>query len=589
MTEPFDRSKPSPIEQILQLRSHSPGSVVRVNQASDLQARTYVETGLEARLISHVRAESPHLLLLTGSAGGGKSALIENLRRAAADQFECIIEDATHADTPTSGHAALFAALFEPFADGSAAPPGRTRLVAANIGLLIALFDDLRRQPGTFSYAELEHQIFWRLGLIDIEPPPAPWRLTIVNLDDRPTAGQGGLFLQMLRALDPERPDGVLGGAERCGTCTVAAWCPVMANARLASSTASEALGNLAAGASLERGRQYPPRALWDVAARLVTGDDDFDAYDDPCDAAAQACADGDREFVAHRLLPTVLFSAGGDLGQRIAALDPSLRPSEAGHQFLTAAAIRPELAAEELRQLAAGGGDAYLTAAAHIAELDGDTHRAARAGLAAQYLRDPKAWPIHDEAAEAFVATLGEYTTFPDGQGEFPALNELRDTVEKAIAQLFGELVGESVAYVPVEAYDPRDSSLVFARIDLARDSSAFHLPVDDRLSRNPEGTKLVGFQPLEIPVRIAGVRVPVSLPAYRLLQKAAHRAAPAAPEAERFHPLRRAVEALARQAAATDADLLVKEPGRRRLYEVRTAAPLGGGAAVVTVRQVP
>lgn len=588
MTEPFDRSTASPIAQVLQLRSHAPGSVVRVNQASALQTRTYVKTGLEARLLDHVRAERPHLLLLTGSAGGGKSALIERLRATAAGDFESIVEDATHADTPTSGHTALFAALFQPFRDGSPAPEGQTRLVAANIGLLIALFDDLRRQPGPYDYAQLEHHIFWQLGLSDDRPHPVGWRLTIVNLDDRPTTGPGGLFREMLRTFDPQRPDGVLGGAQRCATCAVTAWCPVLANARIASTQAVESLDALAAGASLERGRQYPPRALWDLAARLVTGGDSFDAYEDPCDAVAEASATGDREFVAQRLLPTVLFSTKGEVGHRISLLDPSLKPTEGAHQFLTAAAIRPELAADEIRRLEGPGG-AYGTGAAHVAELDVGTHVAARAGLAAQYLWSADAWPIHDEDSHAFAATLDEYTAFPQGRQDFPALNALRDTVEKAIAQLFGELVGDSVAYVPVEAYDPRDSSLIFARVDLSHDAESFRIPENERFSRNREGANLVGFKPLEITVNIAGVRVPLTLPAYRLLRKAAHRAAPAAPEAERFHPLRRAVEALARKAAAGEADLLLKEPGKRRLYEVRTAAPLGGGAATVTVRQVP
>src|SRR5262249_39677060 len=154
---------------------------------------------------------------------------------------------------------------------------GKPRLIAMNTGMVIRFFDQL---PDSHGYTALEAGIREQLEL----PPSAgdarslAGRVLVVNLDQRPTAGGGGLlFSRMLEKLDPGRDDGIMAGAPRCETCRVRDWCFVRTNSSIVSSQpARAALDAAAAQLAMDRARYLQPRALWDLAASLATGDEPF-------------------------------------------------------------------------------------------------------------------------------------------------------------------------------------------------------------------------------------------------------------------------------------------------------------------------
>src|SRR5207249_3567346 len=90
---PFDRSLPSPIADVLELRASSRDSVVVPGELTPVQQRMRVKSGIGDAILAAVRGDDPPaLVLISGSAGGGKSLEISALAAVAAGEFECVIE-----------------------------------------------------------------------------------------------------------------------------------------------------------------------------------------------------------------------------------------------------------------------------------------------------------------------------------------------------------------------------------------------------------------------------------------------------------------------------------------------------------------
>jgi hypothetical protein len=585
---PFDRSIESPIARIRDLRSRAPGSVVAVAGMNELQQDAFVPSETERLLLELAASDAcPDLLLISGSAGSGKSALIDRLVSAQPERFEIVVQDATHSDSPSETQATTLVRFFEPFRDGVAGPPQRPRLIAANIGLLLAFFAGLRGADTANSFTDLEAVLKHRLGVGTSPVPSVPWEVAVLNLDLRPTAGTGGLLTGMLRIADFGNADGLVAGAPRCATCEVRNWCPVRTNSVLASHAQAAAVDHLASRAAAERGRHDSPRQLWDFVARLLCGDDPFDDRDDPCDAVADAAERGDREWVWERLLPRTLFRSGGDLGARIARLDPSLQPSSQAHRMLAGAGIRPPADAARLLELDSGDAAALATGAEHLASGDVEAPDAGRALVAAGYLGAPDAWQIGDQTSLSFDQLLAEYEQFSrDDPGDYVALDGLRRLLERALGRSFGVLEAD-VPYLPIKAYDPRDPSRIFVEASLEYTPGIYEIVPDPPARRDPEGARLAAYRPLALTVELGGIEFAITLPVYRLLEAAATGTVASTADLERFYGLRRAVEALARGAAAANRELAVERPGTARRYQVRRTTTLGG-QEVVAVQEL-
>ena len=603
---PFDRNLPSPILPILALRNDAPESVVALGGPSELQQRTYREGALDRAISSAANTDPrPHAILLTGSAGSGKSAAVEAQRAQHAGSFSGIVEDATHADEPSQSQAHALKERLAGLADGGVRPD-RPLLIAANTGMLLQLFRAWRLGG---QFRGFEAATLSLLGLSDPPPPGNDLRVTVLNLDDRPTAGPGSLLEQFLPQLDPDDPSGVMQGSPRCASCRVRDWCPPRTNAVLASGVALPALSELGLGAARERGRHDSPRAVWDWLSRLIASPSAFAAEPDPCDAVARAALGNDLTWLLRHLLPVTTFSAGGDLGQRVAALSPVLQPTRAAFELLAAAGIDPATDAGALGQLADLDPRAEAAAAAVEARRAGQGEDSSvfrsvigNTAVGAAALADPSRWPLAGASdAERFARALSAYADYQSRVlrglkgAELVAVEEaagrelepLVHTVAEGLGRLLGRYA-EGRAFLPLRSYDARERGNVHVAIDVSLDGDGIMPVQDSTMERNGRAALALSYLPLAIELDLHGhARLPVDLPTYRLLAGAAAGGLVAASQGdERFHALRRAAEVLAGDAAShPDAQLLAESGGRAYLI---TQAPGLGRRRPLRVRPV-
>lgn len=590
-TRPFDTTLASPISAVLALRSDGQDSVVPVGGPTQVQIRSYRGGALDIALCDLASGDpKPHAIFTTGSAGSGKSAAVEAQRLANPDLFHDIIEDATHSDSPSRNQADALRSRLEPLADGGHRPD-RPILIAANTGMLLQLFEAWRTGA---SFRGLEAATLGPLGLSDAERP-ADLRVIVLNLDDRPTSGPGGLLGQFLPQLDPDDPVGVMGGSARCLSCRVTAWCPARSNASLVSGPAADALGLLASASARERGRHDSPRAIWDWLSRIVAPPTAFIGETDPCQAVAKAAQSEDHDWRLANLLPVTTFNAAGDLGRRIRTFDPALGTSEATYRIVSSAGIDPEEDADRLEVLACldTRADALAAAAMSVrASSSGEQDRLllARAGTGAAFLATPGAWPLdRDDEGATFTKALAAYgdwqtvalRNLPQEDIlsiEVRADSELQPLIQnlgEGLARLFGVFV-EGRPFLPLRSYDARDRSRIHVGVDI--DLDTVKIRQDEQTERNAQPSMLLGHQPLAIRFHlVGGGDLTLDLPAFRLLLGARlHGLAAASQSDERFHALRRAAESLARVAAEVhDARLLAEEDGRT--YLISQAPSLG------------
>ncbi len=551
---PFDERLPSPIAALLDLRASGHGAVVDAGSASALQARMRVETGLAASVLTLAGSDTPPaLILITGSAGGGKSVLIDELITGNADAFSGWIEDATHSDSPTEGQVDRLATFLAPLADGSPPSPGPPLLLAMNTGMVIRFFDQLRAARGAVhGFADLETTLMRRLAIDDpvsLGGTDLQDAAAVVNLDGRPTCGtEAGLFRNILLSLDPDDPEGVLAGSPRCATCSVVAFCWPRTNAALlASPTTARVLDDAAGSAARERGRWPSPRELWDLASHLATGGAAFSRRD-PCLDIAAAAASEDRRAVWDGLVITGPFrDPASRLAVEVAQRDPSFSASEEAHRILGSAGIDAERDAATIASLGNGAAPALSTATGALTAAEPPARPdVARATVRALWLAGDVSLAPGSAERELFDAALAEYPSMAPNT-EMPALERFLDTIEGGFAASFGQSLGAET-YYRTEAHDAARPVAVLARAAIADHLRA---APDPAVESNPPGAALVEHTPLAIHIELAGVELAVPYPLFRLLARATSGAVPSTQDLERFSSLKRAAEALGRAAA--------------------------------------
>jgi hypothetical protein len=439
-------------------------------------------------------------------------------------------------------------------------------LVAMNVGMAIRFFDQLRRERGDdHGFTALEAALRRQLDL----PPrdsseKLPGRTVVINLDLRVTTGGADrLFQKMLAALDPDAPDGIMGGAPRCATCHVRDFCFVRTNAAIASAEPTRQILDATADAiALDRGRALQPRELWDVAADLVTGGARF-TPGDPCDTiAALARADDGAATVWQRLLPNGAFvDPAGEVARALSERDPSYLPNDSAHTVLTRAGIDRAADGAELGRLLGGDRrDAVATAADALArgeavDEQGEYDRVAVGrGLVRAAVLAGEIDPVAGDA-DVFRAALDQYADADLGDEQ---LEELRRLVADALAIAFGVKVGADTFFF-TRAYDSGRQHSILARADLLGESLLLLPPGDPARDACPEGAAIAGYRPLAVMFELAGVPLRVDLPLYRLLELTRHGTKPSSADLERFFHLRRAAEALGRKIAADSSRVLL------------------------------
>jgi hypothetical protein len=575
VTEPFDRSLPSPIGFVLATRASAPDAVV-AGPGSELQARMFVRTGLETRLLAAARAEiPPALIVLSGSAGGGKSALIAHLRAEAPDAFGPVLEDATHADAPDSDQLISLQAFFAPLADGLAPYDGRPLLAAMNTGMALEFFEHERASGGD-RFTWLRGEVLGQLGLASpADADGARRSVIVVNLDARRTADSpDSMFRSILERFDPDAPEGIQSGSERCTTCTVIDSCFVRANTQMMSGPPVQpVLDALAGQAALERGRSLQPRALWDLASELATGGDTFPS--DPCDRIAELHAAGDLRAVWDGLIWNGAFvrpsgHAARELG------DPSFRPGAEAHALISSAGISGSRDRDVILALYGDGpAAAVVRRATQALALDareaGPDERAAagRSLVRAATLAGEVPLPAADGE---FEAALAEY---PGDWG--PALESLVALLGRALAVAFGRREAGRTLF-RAEAPGQRSTTEVLVEANL-RPGAGIATIVDDPVqAASPMGAEIAGHRPLAVVVNLAGVTLTIDKPTYRLLAAVDAGVIASSADLEGFHALKRAAEALGRRAASGDRPLVIRDLRSGRSYSLARERDLRG-----------
>lgn len=604
-TQPFDTNLESPIGRLGQLRAGASEAVVRDRAPSGVQVLMARWGALEEAIWEALEpGANRRLLVLTGSAGSGKSATLNHLLQREADtgagRIGQHLADATHSDAPDRDQAEGLAEFFAPFADGSPEPNGPCRAIAMNTGMALRFFTDLPGLGVGPKLSHLEALLRGRLSLPAVAGAPTPpqWMqngVLVVNLDHRTTAGApGGLFEEILSRFDPSDPGGVLEGAARCSTCAVRDWCWPMANAAVIASEAGRRALNLAAGdVALARGRQLAPRALWDAAAELALGGLKLSDGRDPCFAIADAAAAGDESLLVHAMAcngalgpvlidhPMLASSVEGSLVGELASRDPSYDATLSAHKLIADAGLdadadanlltrnlrgvltepHPAVAraarALELGRAAPGDSDrVWGRVLARAAWLGGDL--AGRSGLS-------------DEFAAALAAQAAHATEFDDTSAG-RSLEHALGTVEEGIATVFGLASGP-------EHYYPTSTPVAGATADLMVrvrliDEEFLKTRPDPIPEANALGSELVRYRPLTLSLEVAGRPIAVDYPLWQLLREAARGAAPSTIDLERFLALRQAVRAVGVHAAEQpERPLLVRDrgPGGRK-YRIVT-----------------
>lgn len=600
--EPFDRHLPSPISSVLDLRASARGSVVRAAQLTPVQERSYVPTGLEERVIDAATSgDAPACIVISGSAGGGKSAVLNRIAQGGPDTFAAVLEDATHAEAPDQDQYERLVEFLAPLGDEQPVYAGRPLLIAMNTGMVIRLFDQLRVHRGSaHGFTALESELHRQLLLPERTSEfSLAGRVLVVNLDLRATAGgHDSLFAQMLQALDPDRTDGVMAGAPRCQTCIVRNHCFVRTNAQILSSEpARTSVDRAAEEIALGRGRPLQPRELWDFAVDLITGGEQFPAGD-PCDEIARLAGQDDGDLIVWKRIAIngAFLDPASSLGAELSTLDPSYEPDEAVHELMTGAGIDPHADADALQKLLGGppGREAIETAAGVLRESRlvteaGDYHRAAAGRSLVRAAAFAGEVDLTARDAGAFVAALREYANpAAAGDADGSSLENLHKTIATGLTIAFGKEVGVE-RYFFTRASDPRRTHSVLVHANIDSEDELFHLvDPDPVLPATGQGASIAGYRPHAITFRLAGVELRIDLPLFRLLRDTATGTRPSSADLERFFHLRRAAEALGRQAATEkDRPLLIAERDSGRRYRLARRRDVRGNP-VLAVQEV-
>lgn len=573
----FDRSLPSPLAAVAALRCSGEDSVVATNKITRRQEAMYVATGLDDRLRDRMlQGDPPSLVVLGGSAGGGKSALIRTLQRSLpAGTFTQIIEDATHAEAPDQDQTRLLADALDAFRLGVPSH-GERILIAANTGLLLRLQRQFH-MSGEAGLAELVAYLLSRLG-VPAAPRVKPDRtqaldrcVLVVDLDQRPTSGAADRLLQrMLASLDPQAADGILGGAIRCESCQVRQYCAPRTNLELLSDpTIGRALDEAVEQIALLRGRDVAPRQLWDGMAELALGGIAIPPSGDPCDSVAELAASDDKLAVWRGLLPCGPLSGRGATGAltiALSAIDPSYQATAEAHEVIAATGVDPDADAERLLNTL-GGDDssrmAVLTAAEALTLEDRDllVREVARGLIRAQWLSGHL--PLGSPVPPSFLDALLD---------DHDAAREVINLAGRGLISAFGHTV-DGADYLPTEGLSESRSARVLVRVDLAA-GQMIDLRGALAQERNPEGSAVVGARPLTARLTIGAAELILDYGLYRLLRSAADGTIAATLDIERYLSLRYAAETLGRRLGNdTTTSLLVLSDSAGAAYRVSQA----------------
>lgn len=303
-----------------------------------LRAQLYVKQEEDERVrkfFSEEYTEDGRLLILTGSAGDGKSALLaEGYDRADASfPADRVNMDATEARTRDGDYADRLTDFLEIVIDDVESEEGPRSAVAINYGLAVDYFKR-RGAPGKFD--PVWKALQGSQGMLIHRPDDA--NITIINLSHRrtyrthPDALGEGLARQLLDRFDPTEDESPFAAAfdRELDKCPAGDECVLRYNVRqLTQTRIKNQIARLFASWSVATGSYLNPRTIIDNIASLLLPTDTHEFPDHDICPVGAAIDQGEYESTGSALLWNRVFKTLGTEKDPTASLiDPASRTS---------------------------------------------------------------------------------------------------------------------------------------------------------------------------------------------------------------------------------------------------------------------
>lgn len=299
-----------------------------------LRNQLYVEQEVDEYIIDFFDreyAEDGRLLILTGSAGDGKSALLARGYDRANDRIPegRVNMDATEARHKDGDYADRLTSFFEEVLDDAASEAGPRSAVAINYGLAVDYFE---RRGAPDAFAPVWEAM--RAGQTDLRYRTDDANITVINLSHRQTFDShperlgSGLVRDLLDRFDPTTAESPFTDAydREQDSCPAGDGCVLQYNIRqLARSDVKDNLARILAGWSLATGSYLNPRTIIDTIASLLLPAGLQELPDHPVCPVGAAIDEGTLYANEDILLWNATFQAiGTDTDHTASALDPA-------------------------------------------------------------------------------------------------------------------------------------------------------------------------------------------------------------------------------------------------------------------------
>jgi DNA phosphorothioation-dependent restriction protein DptF len=494
-----------------------------------LRNQLYVEQDEDEHVASFFDddyAEDGRLLVLTGSAGDGKSALLARGFALNEELPEARVNmDATEARRRDGDYAGRLDSFFEDVMSGVEAESGPRSAIAINYGLAVDYFE--RRDP-----LEAARPIWDAMQASQRDPiHEAETNITVINLSHRRTYRThpdhlgGGLVRDLLDRFDPTTDESPFTDAyeHEQDACPAGDDCLLQYNIRQLTQTAvKNQLARLLAGWSVTTGSYLNPRTIIDDIASflLPTGLQELPEHD-VCPVGA-AIAAGDLDTTHTDIVWNAVFQTiEADRNSDASPLDPaSYTTFQMDQQALSWGADLSEL-------------DKKLASIPGMA-LDSTTEKV-RTLLRRQYLTSEAGGTVVDD--QPFTQFLAALTYF-GREGTHPELEEpvktLLDTTKTALSSWTGRQRHDGLVEFVDGLRSPEYRFLSHwnePSIDTAastRETSALAVP---------GRVKLVAESPPDIDLPVP---IPLSFETYRLMTEISQGYTPNATDLNRSHAIR-------------------------------------------------
>ena len=277
-------------------------------------------------------AQDGRLLIITGSAGDGKSALLERATRLSPTNSipdERVNMDATSARAADEDYDPRLRSFFELISDDLKNRSGQRSALAINYGLAVDFFrlrDNDEEFPKIWDALQQSHQEGHITYYHNIDVLNLSHRR---NYDSHPDHLGGGLVRDIIDRFDPEHEDSPFTDAYRAeqDSCPAGEACPLRYNiSQLTDETVKDRLAELFAASSIIRGSYLSPRMILDRIAQALLPASIRDVPRDEVCPVGAAVERGELTADVDDLLWNTAFTVLRTMEQKASFIDPASR-----------------------------------------------------------------------------------------------------------------------------------------------------------------------------------------------------------------------------------------------------------------------